>query len=233
MLNASKCVWFQKSLNRKTLSEQGVDLPEFVQDNHSMSAQTGTIRGLHFQSPPHAQGKLVRCGRGALFDVAVDIRKGSPTYGKWVGEELSFDNGKQLWILAVAAGIAYAPTLCEAVYGHIEGLRHADYVLANRAYGLTERRILWGHLVWAASRRLVLRHLLALFAYFLVLETTLSYLGDFGVLQPEPSWGNMLAFDWGHADAHGVTALAPALAIWVVVAAVGQVQDALPEGRDG
>jgi dTDP-4-dehydrorhamnose 3,5-epimerase len=65
-----------------------------------MSAQTGTIRGLHFQSPPHAQGKLVRCGRGCLFDVAVDVRRGSPTYGKWIGEELSFDNGRQLWIPA-------------------------------------------------------------------------------------------------------------------------------------
>ena len=65
-----------------------------------MSAQKGTVRGLHFQSPPHAQGKLVRCGRGAIFDVAVDVRSGSTTYGQWVGLELSFDNGKQLWIPA-------------------------------------------------------------------------------------------------------------------------------------
>ncbi len=75
-------------------------LPAFVQDNHSLSAQPGTIRGLHFQAPPHAQGKLVRCGRGRLFDVAVDIRKGSPTYGLWIGEELSFENGRQIWIPA-------------------------------------------------------------------------------------------------------------------------------------
>ena len=60
----------------------------------------GTIRGLHFQAPPHAQDKLVRCGRGRLFDVAVDIRKGSPTYGQWFGIELSFENGKQLLIPA-------------------------------------------------------------------------------------------------------------------------------------
>lgn len=73
---------------------------DFVQDNHSMSATVGTIRGLHFQSPPHAQAKLVRCGRGALLDVAVDIRTGSPTYGKWVGVELSFENGRQLLIPA-------------------------------------------------------------------------------------------------------------------------------------
>ena len=92
--------FFSESWNRRTLAQAGVDLPEFVQDNHSMSAQIGTVRGLHFQSPPHAQGKLVRCGRGAIFDVAVDVRSGSATYGQWVGMELSFDNGKQLWIPA-------------------------------------------------------------------------------------------------------------------------------------
>lgn len=92
--------FFSESWNRRTLAEAGVTLPEFVQDNHSMSAQTGTVRGLHFQSPPHAQGKLVRCGRGAIFDVAVDARRGSPTYGQWFGLELSYDNGKQLWIPA-------------------------------------------------------------------------------------------------------------------------------------
>ncbi|WP_134681239.1 dTDP-4-dehydrorhamnose 3,5-epimerase [Paracoccus ravus] len=92
--------FFSESWNRRTLREAGLDLPEFVQDNHSLSAATGTLRGLHFQSPPHAQGKLVRCGRGSLLDVAVDIRKGSPSYGKWVAEELSFENGRQLWIPA-------------------------------------------------------------------------------------------------------------------------------------
>lgn len=70
----------------------------FVQDNESCSAKVGTIRGLHFQSDPHAQGKLVRCTAGALFDVAVDIRQGSPTYGQWVAETLTPDNGKQLWV---------------------------------------------------------------------------------------------------------------------------------------
>ncbi|MDT1060363.1 dTDP-4-dehydrorhamnose 3,5-epimerase [Paracoccus sp. CPCC 101403] len=92
--------FFSESWNRKTLAGAGLDLPEFVQDNHSLSAATGTLRGLHFQAPPHAQGKLVRCGRGSLFDVAVDMRKGSPTYGQWLGEELSFENGRQLWIPA-------------------------------------------------------------------------------------------------------------------------------------
>ena len=90
--------FFSESWNGRTLAAAGVELPEFVQDNHSFSQQAGTLRGLHYQSPPHAQGKLVRCGRGRLFDVAVDIRKGSPSFGCWVGVELSFDNGRQLWI---------------------------------------------------------------------------------------------------------------------------------------
>ncbi|MFV0302544.1 MAG: dTDP-4-dehydrorhamnose 3,5-epimerase [Paracoccus sp. (in: a-proteobacteria)] len=92
--------FFSESWNRKTLRAAGVELPEFVQDNHSLSRQAGTLRGLHYQSPPHAQGKLVRCGRGSLFDVAVDARRGSPTYGHWVGVDLSFQNGRQLWVPA-------------------------------------------------------------------------------------------------------------------------------------
>ena len=89
--------FFSESYNAKSFEEQGITI-SFVQDNHSLSATKGTIRGLHFQLPPYAQAKLVRCGRGALFDVAVDIRKGSPTYGQWYGTELSFENGKQLLI---------------------------------------------------------------------------------------------------------------------------------------
>ena len=89
--------FFSESWNRSAMAQAGLDL-DFVQDNHSLSRAAGTIRGLHFQTPPHAQAKLVRCGRGALLDVAVDIRKGSPTYGKWVAEELSFENGRQLLV---------------------------------------------------------------------------------------------------------------------------------------
>lgn len=81
------------------MAEAGFDY-DWVQDNHSLSAQPGTVRGLHFQAPPHAQDKLVRCAKGALFDVVVDIRKGSPTYGKWVGVDLTFENGKQLLVPA-------------------------------------------------------------------------------------------------------------------------------------
>ncbi|CUH82332.1 dTDP-4-dehydrorhamnose 3,5-epimerase [Tropicibacter naphthalenivorans] len=91
--------FFSESWNHKRMSEAGMDY-NFVQDNHSMSMAVGTLRGLHFQSPPHAQAKLVRCGRGRLFDVAVDIRHGSPTFGQWYGIELSFENGKQLMIPA-------------------------------------------------------------------------------------------------------------------------------------
>ena len=89
--------FFSETWNRERAHAAGI-ICDFVQDNHSLSSQTGTLRGLHYQSPPHAQDKLVRCGRGRLLDVAVDIRHGSPTYGKWVAEELSFENGKQLFI---------------------------------------------------------------------------------------------------------------------------------------
>ncbi len=89
--------WFSETWNAARMAEAGWDIA-FVQDNHSMSGPVGTLRGLHFQRPPHAQAKLVRCTRGAIFDVAVDIRRGSPTYGKWVGVELTASNGKQLFV---------------------------------------------------------------------------------------------------------------------------------------
>jgi dTDP-4-dehydrorhamnose 3,5-epimerase len=89
--------FFEESWNASDLVECGVKI-SFVQDNHSYSKELGTLRGLHYQAPPHAQDKLVRCTRGAIFDVAVDIRKGSPTYRQWVGVELSRENGEQLLI---------------------------------------------------------------------------------------------------------------------------------------
>ncbi|MEZ6964123.1 dTDP-4-dehydrorhamnose 3,5-epimerase [Aeromonas sp. S9(2024)] len=89
--------FFFESFNHKKF-EQAVGYPvTFVQDNHSKSSK-GVLRGLHYQSSPHAQGKLVRCVAGEVFDVAVDIRFGAPTFGKWVGVHLSAENKKQLWI---------------------------------------------------------------------------------------------------------------------------------------
>lgn len=89
--------FFSESWSQRAMTEAGLEYT-WVQDNHSLSSKAGTLRGLHFQAPPHAQDKLVRCGRGALFDVAVDIRRGSPTYGQWVGQELSFENGRQMLV---------------------------------------------------------------------------------------------------------------------------------------
>ncbi|MDA7965959.1 dTDP-4-dehydrorhamnose 3,5-epimerase [Ruegeria sp.] len=89
--------FFSESWNKKTLAGAGIEL-DFVQDNHSLSVDPGTLRGLHFQAPPHAQDKLVRCGRGKVLDVVVDVRKGSPTYGQWLGVELSAENGRQLLV---------------------------------------------------------------------------------------------------------------------------------------
>lgn len=89
--------FFCETWNAGELANYGITTT-FVQDNQSLSSAVGTIRGLHYQSPPHAQDKLVRCGRGALLDVAVDIRNGSPTYGEWVGVELSAENGRQLLV---------------------------------------------------------------------------------------------------------------------------------------
>lgn len=89
--------WFSETWNAARMAAAGLDFA-FVQDNHSRSAAVGTLRGLHYQRPPHAQDKLVRCTAGAILDVAVDIRRGSPTYGKWVGVELSAANGRQLLV---------------------------------------------------------------------------------------------------------------------------------------
>ena len=89
--------WFSETWNAQRMAQAGLSV-DFVQDNHSMSGAVGTLRGLHYQSPPHAQDKLVRCTRGAIFDVAVDVRVGSPSYGHWVGVEMTAQNGKQLLV---------------------------------------------------------------------------------------------------------------------------------------
>jgi dTDP-4-dehydrorhamnose 3,5-epimerase len=89
--------WFSETWNADVMARAGLDLP-FVQDNHSFSAMPGTLRGLHYQRPPHAQDKLVRCSRGVIFDVAVDFRSDSATFGQWVGVELSAENARQLLV---------------------------------------------------------------------------------------------------------------------------------------
>lgn len=89
--------FFSETYNKKTFSDNGLDL-DFVQDNHSFSAPKGTLRGLHFQTPPFAQNKLLRVTRGEIFDVAVDLRKGSPTYGKWVGATISAEKWNQILV---------------------------------------------------------------------------------------------------------------------------------------
>lgn len=124
--------FFAETYNRRAYEEAGVS-PEFVQDNHSLSAEVGTVRGLHFQAPPHAQAKLVRCGRGAIFDVALDIRKGSPTFGQWVGYELSAENGRQLYVPAgFAHGFVTLLPNSEIVY------KCSDYYAPE-----TEGAVLW------------------------------------------------------------------------------------------
>lgn len=89
--------FFSETYSFKMFSEQGIAL-NFLQDNHSYSARKGTVRGLHFQTPPRAQDKLVRVVRGSIFDVAVDIRNGSPTFGQWVGLHLSAAEWNQILI---------------------------------------------------------------------------------------------------------------------------------------
>ena len=91
--------WFMESYSQRRLAECGI-AESFVQDNHSFSAARGILRGIHFQTPPHAQAKLVRCLAGAIWDVAVDLRGGSPTYGQWVAAELTAAGGEQLYIPA-------------------------------------------------------------------------------------------------------------------------------------
>jgi len=89
--------WFSETWSASRMAEAGLDFA-FVQDNHSFSADVGTLRGLHYQAPPHAQDKLVRCTRGAIFDLVVDARVGAPSYGQWIGVELNAENGKQLLV---------------------------------------------------------------------------------------------------------------------------------------
>jgi len=107
--------FFMETYKFSEFAEFGIT-ERFVQDNHSQSKK-GVIRGLHYQNPPKAQGKLVRAVVGEIFDVAVDIRRGSPTYGKWVGERLSADNKRMLYIPpGFAHGFCVLSEVAEVVY---------------------------------------------------------------------------------------------------------------------
>ncbi len=108
--------WFTEIYSNPAFAELGITCT-FVQDNHSLSIPAYTLRGLHFQTPSRGQDKLVRCVRGRIFDVAVDIRDGSPTYGEWVGTELSAENGHQLFIpIGFAHGFVTLEPNCEVTY---------------------------------------------------------------------------------------------------------------------
>ncbi|MBH3471182.1 dTDP-4-dehydrorhamnose 3,5-epimerase [Pseudomonas putida] len=108
--------FFYESFNVRVFNEVTGLQPDFVQDNHSRSVK-GVLRGLHYQLAPHAQGKLVRVIQGEVFDVAVDIRRSSPTFGKWVGAVLSAENKQQLWIPAgFAHGFVTLSETAEFVY---------------------------------------------------------------------------------------------------------------------
>lgn len=124
--------FFMESYNARAFAEATGWEPNFVQDNHSKS-QRGVLRGLHYQLPPHAQGKLVRVVTGAVFDVAVDLRRYSPTFGQWVGQVLSADNRQQLWI---PPGFAH---------GFLTLTDTADFLYKTTSYyaPASERAIAW------------------------------------------------------------------------------------------
>jgi len=124
--------FFFESFSQKFFDEAVGTSVSFVQDNHSKSSR-GVLRGLHYQLNPNAQGKLVRCVEGEVFDVAVDIRKGSATFGQWVGVELSAENKRQLWI---PAGFAH---------GFVTLTETAEFVYKTTNYYAkeSERSIVW------------------------------------------------------------------------------------------
>lgn len=122
--------FFSETFRADLFRDLGIDAT-FVQDNHSRSSQRGVLRGLHFQIPPKAQGKLVRCTRGSIFDVAVDIRKGSPSYGRHVSAIISAENWAQVWVPAgFAHGFCTLEPDCEVIY------KVTDYYAAELEVGI-------------------------------------------------------------------------------------------------
>lgn len=124
--------FFSETYSRKAFAAARIDL-DFVQDNHATSAEPGTVRGLHFQIAPMAQAKLVRVTRGAIFDVAVDIRRGSPTFGKWVGARISAEEWNQI---LVPAGFAHG-------YCTLEPDTEVVYKVTDYYAPEHERGLLW------------------------------------------------------------------------------------------
>jgi dTDP-4-dehydrorhamnose 3,5-epimerase len=124
--------WFMETYKRSEFARAGIAV-DFVQDNQSFSQRAGTVRGLHYQMPPHAQGKLVRCLAGEIFDVVVDIRRGSSTYGRHVHARLAAEEGRMLW---VPEGFAHGlMTLCEGTL--------VSYKVTREYDPKSERSILW------------------------------------------------------------------------------------------
>ncbi len=140
--------FFSETYSRRALAEAGIDT-EFVQDNHSLSIPQGTLRGLHFQAPPAAQAKLVRVVRGAILDIAVDIRMGSPSYGQHVSCELGAREWNQLYVpLGFAHGFCTLEPDTEVIY------KVSDYYVPEHEHGL-----LWNDpalaIDWPASNPLL------------------------------------------------------------------------------
>jgi dTDP-4-dehydrorhamnose 3,5-epimerase len=122
--------YFSEIFRNKPFSERAGDV-EFVQDNQSLSIRTGTIRGLHFQTRPAAQGKLVRCLAGRLFDVVVDLRRNSSTYGKWISVELSPEENNQLWV-----PVGFAHGFCTLEPNSVISYRVTDYYSPDNDEGV-------------------------------------------------------------------------------------------------
>lgn len=124
--------WFLEAFRARSFQEAGIRA-RFLQESHSGSSQAGTVRGLHFQVPPHAQGKLVRCTAGAVFDVAVDLRRSSPRYGRWASAVLSASNRRAVWI---PPGFAHGTQT-------LEPQTEVLYLLTAEYHAPSERRVRW------------------------------------------------------------------------------------------
>ena len=137
--------FFSETYNRDALAAHGVSLA-FVQDNHSFSAAAGVLRGLHYQLPPKAQAKLVRVVRGRIYDVAVDIRKGSPSFGKWVSCVLSAEAWNQLLVpVGFAHGFQQRNLAVVVVIDADAEVHLVGACVSVEGFGQAEDRVAWGH----------------------------------------------------------------------------------------